>query len=133
MGSGCPMMQLKGNKLDFGHAMPPIKASASLRGQHSCSISAYDGIMSKVNQWIFQNRCLYSLLISTLGRCLICFPELWTAPPVQAREQYAQLVHRCEQQIGSDKVKDGMFGAMMEVKLINDGPVTITLDSHARD
>ena len=28
---------------------------------------------------------------------------------------------------------DGVFGAMMQVALVNDGPVTVTLDSNARD
>ncbi|KAH9287415.1 D-tyrosyl-tRNA(Tyr) deacylase [Echinococcus granulosus] len=32
-----------------------------------------------------------------------------------------------------DKVKDGVFGAMMDVSLVNDGPVTITLDSRTPD
>eukprot|EP00051_Salpingoeca_urceolata_P021703 m.342988 g.342988 ORF g.342988 m.342988 type:complete len:195 (+) comp19848_c1_seq1:2282-2866(+) len=34
---------------------------------------------------------------------------------------------------GADKVKDGVFGAMMQVEIINDGPVTIVLDSNAKD
>ena len=29
-------------------------------------------------------------------------------------------------------MKDGVFGAMMEVALVNDGPVTICLDSRER-
>ena len=28
---------------------------------------------------------------------------------------------------------DGVFGAMMQVNIVNNGPVTIVLDSHARD
>ncbi|KAL5111876.1 D-aminoacyl-tRNA deacylase [Taenia crassiceps] len=32
-----------------------------------------------------------------------------------------------------DKVKGGVFGAMMDVSLVNDGPVTITLDSRNSD
>ena len=28
-----------------------------------------------------------------------------------------------------ERIKDGMFGAMMSVSLVNDGPVTFTLDS----
>ena len=28
-----------------------------------------------------------------------------------------------------DKIKDGVFGAMMEVNIVNDGPVTLELDS----
>jgi D-tyrosyl-tRNA(Tyr) deacylase len=29
----------------------------------------------------------------------------------------------------ADKVKDGMFGAMMDVALVNDGPVTLIIES----
>lgn len=28
-----------------------------------------------------------------------------------------------------ERVKDGIFGAMMNVQLVNDGPVTLILDS----
>jgi D-tyrosyl-tRNA(Tyr) deacylase len=31
------------------------------------------------------------------------------------------------------KVETGKFGAMMEVELVNDGPVTIILDSRNRE
>jgi D-tyrosyl-tRNA(Tyr) deacylase len=31
------------------------------------------------------------------------------------------------------QVQDGVFGAMMDVELVNDGPVTFTLDSEAMD
>jgi D-tyrosyl-tRNA(Tyr) deacylase len=31
--------------------------------------------------------------------------------------------------IGDAKVKTGIFGAMMKVKIINEGPVTILVDS----
>ncbi len=33
----------------------------------------------------------------------------------------------------SSKLKDGKFGAMMQVSIINDGPVTIILDSNSPD
>lgn len=53
--------------------------------------------------------------------------------PSVAKEQYAQLVQRCKDQLGDDRVKDGVFGAMMDVSLVNDGPVTINLDSKSRE
>jgi D-tyrosyl-tRNA(Tyr) deacylase len=34
---------------------------------------------------------------------------------------------------GAGRVKDGMFGAMMDVALVNDGPVTILVDSPSSD
>lgn len=51
------------------------------------------------------------------------------APPQEAEALYNDFV-----QIVKDKgipVKTGNFGAMMEVELINDGPVTLILDSPA--
>ena len=33
---------------------------------------------------------------------------------------------------GESRIKDGVFGAMMEVGLVNDGPVTMCLDSNDR-
>jgi len=35
-----------------------------------------------------------------------------------------------EKAFRKDKVKTGVFGAMMKVEIVNDGPVTITIDSH---
>lgn len=35
--------------------------------------------------------------------------------------------------LGSGKIRKGVFGAMMDVSLVNDGPVTIILDSRNRD
>ncbi|MGA2409340.1 MAG: D-aminoacyl-tRNA deacylase [Candidatus Binataceae bacterium] len=49
------------------------------------------------------------------------------APPEEARRLYdyfLSIVRRC-----GAKVEEGEFGAHMEVNLVNDGPVTIMLDS----
>ncbi|XP_047969919.1 D-aminoacyl-tRNA deacylase [Salvia hispanica] len=50
-------------------------------------------------------------------------------PPAAAKSFYASLVERFQKAYRADAVKDGVFGAMMEVKLVNDGPVTMQLDS----
>jgi len=47
--------------------------------------------------------------------------------PVKAKEMYDQFVSRLEQ-LGL-RVNTGDFGASMQVHLINDGPVTIMIDS----
>jgi D-tyrosyl-tRNA(Tyr) deacylase len=49
------------------------------------------------------------------------------APPELARRLYEYFVSRVR--ACDVKVEQGEFGAMMEVELINDGPVTIILDS----
>jgi D-aminoacyl-tRNA deacylase len=44
---------------------------------------------------------------------------------------YEKFVKRMKENLGDDKVKEGIFGAMMDVKIINEGPVTIIIDSKA--
>ncbi|HKB86448.1 MAG TPA: D-aminoacyl-tRNA deacylase [Ignavibacteriaceae bacterium] len=51
------------------------------------------------------------------------------ARPEEAAPLYEKFVSRMKQKIGDEKVKTGIFGAMMNVKIINDGPVTIIIDS----
>lgn len=49
------------------------------------------------------------------------------APPVEANRLYEYFLRTAREQIGS--VETGRFQAMMDVELVNDGPVTIMLDS----
>lgn len=50
-------------------------------------------------------------------------------PPQEARVVYDNFVKKVKQLYKADKVQEGEFGAMMEVALVNDGPVTMHLDS----
>lgn len=50
------------------------------------------------------------------------------AKPDKALSLYERFVMQCEAVLGR-AVATGIFGAMMEVQLINDGPVTILMDS----
>jgi len=47
----------------------------------------------------------------------------------QSRSMYASFLHFMGTQYSPKKIKDGRFGAMMNVSLTNEGPVTFTLDS----
>ena len=49
--------------------------------------------------------------------------------PGQAAPLWESFVVRVGSEYIADRVKDGRFGAFMEVALVNDGPVTISLDS----
>ena len=49
-----------------------------------------------------------------------------------SRPMYEEFVREVEQQLGQ-KVATGEFGADMEVALVNDGPVTIWIDSRNRE
>ena len=50
------------------------------------------------------------------------------APPAVARPLYERFVALVAQELGQP-VPTGIFGADMQVRLLNDGPVTIILDS----
>lgn len=47
----------------------------------------------------------------------------------QAEDLYNKFVERVKANLGDARVKTGIFQAMMEVKIINDGPVTILVES----
>lgn len=49
-----------------------------------------------------------------------------------AEKIYNDFIDKLKGKYFSEKVKSGLFGAMMEVSLINDGPVTILLDSEKK-
>lgn len=51
------------------------------------------------------------------------------AEPEKANELYSSYILELKNLIGHDKVREGKFGTMMKVKLVNDGPVTIILRS----
>lgn len=46
-----------------------------------------------------------------------------------AKVLYESFLSKLKANIGHENVQDGVFGAMMDVALVNDGPVTITIDS----
>jgi D-aminoacyl-tRNA deacylase len=52
------------------------------------------------------------------------------APPLKARELYQLFLSLCR--ASGIKTEQGEFCAMMEVELVNDGPVTFILDSRAK-
>jgi D-tyrosyl-tRNA(Tyr) deacylase len=51
------------------------------------------------------------------------------AKPEIAIPLYEKFIIRMKDNLGGSKVKSGIFGAMMQVKIINDGPVTILIES----
>ena len=55
------------------------------------------------------------------------------ARPETAIPLYEQLIDAFKKALGNKKVGTGIFGADMQVYLVNDGPVTIILDSKNKD
>lgn len=57
---------------------------------------------------------------------------MYAAQPDKAKELYEKFVERIRENIGYDKVKTGIFAAMMSVKIINEGPVTVLVEDKTK-
>lgn len=55
-----------------------------------------------------------------------------SAPPLEAEEIYHKFMEKLSQALGKP-VQSGVFGANMDVEFLNQGPVTIMIDSEQRD
>ena len=51
------------------------------------------------------------------------------AQPELANDLYEKFISRMKSNVGETKVKSGIFAAMMDVRIMNDGPVTILVES----
>jgi len=51
------------------------------------------------------------------------------ARPEEAIPLYEKFVSRVKANLGDDKVKVGIFGAMMDIQIVNYGPVTVLVES----
>jgi len=51
------------------------------------------------------------------------------AKPEEAIPLYEKFVSRVKINLGEEKVKVGIFGAMMDIQLVNYGPVTVLVES----
>jgi D-tyrosyl-tRNA(Tyr) deacylase len=72
----------------------------------------------------------FTLLASTRKGTRPSFND--AAPPERAVPLYEQFLGECETLLGAP-VARGEFGAAMAVTLVNDGPVTLVIDSHLRE
>ncbi|ORX39817.1 D-Tyr tRNAtyr deacylase-like domain-containing protein [Kockovaella imperatae] len=50
-------------------------------------------------------------------------------PGSSSRSFYSSFLEEIRRSYVADRIKDGEFGAMMQVSLVNDGPVTVTFES----
>lgn len=55
------------------------------------------------------------------------------APPDIAEKLYEELISKARNHLGQNRIAAGIFGAHMEVDLINDGPVTIWIDTKNKE
>ncbi len=54
------------------------------------------------------------------------------APPAVAEPLYEKFVDEMKRLVGIQKVQAGVFRARMDLKLVNDGPVTVQVESKAK-
>jgi D-tyrosyl-tRNA(Tyr) deacylase len=88
------------------------------KGKMGLSVKDTGGSVIVVSQFTLAGDCKKGLR-----------PDFMNAlEPVQAEEFYDKFTDLCRSELGADRVGTGVFRAMMEVGLVNDGPVTIILD-----
>jgi D-tyrosyl-tRNA(Tyr) deacylase len=96
-----------------------LRVFADAAGKMNLALGAMDGALLVISQ--------FTLYADTSQRR----PSFSTAaPPDQARQLYEYFLSQAGKR--DVKVECGEFGEPMEVDLVNDGPVTIILDSVAR-
>jgi D-tyrosyl-tRNA(Tyr) deacylase len=94
-----------------------LRVFADADGKMNLALKAIGGELLVISQ--------FTLLADTSGGRRPSF--IGAAPPEQARALYEHFLSLCRN--AGVKVEKGEFGAMMEVSLVNHGPVTIVLDS----
>ena len=97
-----------------------LRVFADSAGKMNLSLGAVGGQLLVISQ--------FTLLADTESGRRPSF--IRAAPPVEAQRLYQHFVSLVRQR--DVKVETGEFGAVMEVNLINEGPVTIILDSRNR-
>lgn len=97
-----------------------LRIFADDEGKMNLSLRDIDGEMLVVSQ--------FTLYADTRRGRRPSFTDAMAPGP--AEEMYETFVERAEEQV--PKVETGVFGAMMDVELVNDGPVTIWIDSRNR-
>ena len=87
-------------------------------GKMNLNIEAVEGELLVISQ--------FTLHASTKKGTRPSFTK--AARPEQAIPLYESFIKECDKLIGK-RVERGEFGANMQVELVNDGPVTITIDT----
>ena len=111
------------SEADAAHLVDRIigmRVFADDAGKMNCSIAQVQGALLVVSQ--------FTLLADTNSGRRPSFTK--AAAPDEARRLYEHFLSLAR--IRGVKVEAGEFGTMMEVEIVNDGPVTIILDSREK-
>lgn len=99
--------------------LPRLRIFNDAEGKMNLSLTETGGGILLVSQFTLYGNCLKGMRPSFIG----------SAPPKLARNLYGEFGRVLRQEWPT--VAEGEFGAMMEVSLVNDGPVTLILDRAA--
>lgn len=86
-------------------------------GKMNRSLRDVDGELLVVSQFTLYGNCTKGTRPSFTG----------AAPGPQAKSLYKKFIALAEE-VYQDRIQQGQFGAHMHVELVNDGPVTLSLD-----
>jgi D-aminoacyl-tRNA deacylase len=101
--------------------MTKLRIFANAEGKMNNSVSDVQGAILLVSQFTLYANAEKGLRPSYIK----------AAPPQIAEPLYNQMLAHLKQTSGL-RVEAGVFGAMMEIKLVNDGPVTIWFERENR-
>ena len=103
----------------MAHKLPALRIFADDAGQMNRSLIDISGSILLVSQFTLFGDCRKGNRPGFIS----------AGPPARAQAHYLELAKRLRAQIGEDRVGTGVFGAIMQVCLLNDGPVTILLET----
>ena len=123
----------KGLLIFLGVSKLDTISDASKLAKKCCQLRIFEDENNKMNRslidvsgeiMIISQFTLYADIIKGLRPSF----EL-AAPPENAEPLYQKFIAECKLIIESEKVKTGIFREMMKVSLVNDGPITILVES----
>ena len=121
----------KGFLVLIGVTHTDTKETADYLAKKLCNLRVFEDENEKMNLGLkdIQGELLLVSQFTLYGDCARGNRPSFTeaAKPDFANELYEYFCQQCEQEYGL-KVQKGIFGANMQISLVNDGPVTILME-----